>query len=136
MTSEHGKIKKLENDFTKRREIEMSQNQAVTMLSNRRKKRALMIIGIFSLFAIVFAVQIVRAKVNYADVNVQITRQEKKYQHQKAISKVLHAKVAQLNDKSYVEKIIRDRYYYTKPGETVYSFPNQAPKDVNDDDAE
>lgn len=136
MTSEHGKIKKLENDFTKRREIEMSQNQAVTMLSNRRKKRALMIIGIFSLFAIVFAVQIVRAKVNYADVNVQITRQEKKYQHQKATNKVLHAKVAQLNDKSYVEKIIRDRYYYTKPGETVYSFPNQAPKDVNDDDAE
>ncbi len=47
MTSEHGKIKKLENDFTKRREIEMSQNQAVTTLSNRRKKRALMIIGIF-----------------------------------------------------------------------------------------
>ncbi len=34
------------------------------------------------------------------------------------------------------KKIIRDRYYYTKPGETVYSFPNQAPKDVNDDDAE
>lgn len=136
MTSEHGKIKKLENDFTKRREIEMSQNQAVTTLSNRRKKRALMIIGIFSLFAIVFAVQIIRAKVNYADVNVQITRQEKKYQHQKATNKVLHAKVTQLNDKSYVEKIIRDRYYYTKPGETVYSFPNQAPKDVNDDDAE
>ncbi|WP_243686002.1 septum formation initiator family protein [Lentilactobacillus rapi] len=58
----------------------------------------------FSLFAIVFAVQIIRAKVNYADVNVQITRQEKKYQHQKATNKVLHAKVAQLNDKSYVEK--------------------------------
>ncbi|EHO50902.1 FtsB family cell division protein [Lentilactobacillus kisonensis] len=136
MTSKHSKIKKLENDFTRRREIEMDNSQAVAVLSNRRKKRAMFIIGVFAIFVIIFAVQIIRAKVNYADVNVQISRQEKKYHQQKTTNKVLNAKVAQLNDKSYVEKIIRDRYYYTKPGETVYSFPNQAPKDVNDNDAE
>ncbi|GHP13158.1 dihydroorotate dehydrogenase [Lentilactobacillus fungorum] len=136
MTSGHGKIKKLENDFTRRREIEMTQSQATATLSRQRKKRALMIIVIFSFFAIIFAVQIIRAKVNYADVNVRIAKQEKKYQRQKVSNRVLRAKVAQLNDKDYVEKIIRDRYYYTKPGETVYSFPNKAPKDVNDDDAE
>ncbi|WP_243674458.1 septum formation initiator family protein [Lentilactobacillus kisonensis] len=82
----------------------MDNSQAVAVLSNRRKKRAMFIIGVFAIFVIIFAVQIIRAKVNYADVNVQISRQEKKYHQQKTTNKVLNAKVAQLNDKSYVEK--------------------------------
>ncbi|MSE22198.1 septum formation initiator family protein, partial [Lactobacillus parabuchneri] len=92
------------------------------------------ICAVFLFFASIFLIQIVRAKVNYADVNTRIARQQKHLKKQQADHKVLKAQVAQLNDKSYVEQIIRDRYYYTKPGETVYSFPNKAPKDVNDYD--
>ncbi|KRK68978.1 septum formation initiator [Lentilactobacillus buchneri DSM 20057] len=104
------------------------------VLSNRRKKRALVISAIFLFFASIFLIQIVRAKVNYADVHVRIAREQKTLKQQKADQKQLKTQVAQLNDKNYVEQIIRDRYYYTKPGETVYSFPNKAPKDVNDYD--
>ncbi|MDM7492507.1 FtsB family cell division protein [Lentilactobacillus kefiri] len=134
MQQQNGKVKKLDNDFTRRREIELNNSKVTAVLSNRRKKRALIIIAIFVLFASIFLVQIVRAKVNYADVHVQIAREQKNLANQKANNKKLKSQVSQLNDKSYVEQIIRDRYYYTKPGETVYSFPNKAPKDVNDYD--
>lgn len=134
MQQQNGKVKKLDNDFTRRREIELNNSKVTAVLSNRRKKRALIIIAIFVFFASIFLVQIVRAKVNYADVHVQIARKQKNLANQKANNKKLKSQVSQLNDKSYVEQIIRDRYYYTKPGETVYSFPNKAPKDVNDYD--
>lgn len=134
MQQQNGKVKKLDNDFTRRREIELNNSKVTAVLSNRRKKRALIIIAIFVFFASIFLIQIVRAKVNYADVHVQIAREQKNLAHQKANNKKLKSQVSQLNDKSYVEQIIRDRYYYTKPGETVYSFPNKAPKDVNDYD--
>ena len=134
MQQQNGKVKKLDNDSTRRREIELNNSKVTAVLSNRRKKRALIIIAIFVFFASIFLVQIVRAKVNYADVHVQIAREQKNLANQKANNKKLKSQVSQLNDKSYVEQIIRDRYYYTKPGETVYSFPNKAPKDVNDYD--
>ncbi|GAD17550.1 FtsB family cell division protein [Lentilactobacillus otakiensis] len=134
MRQQSGKVKKLDNDFTRRREIELNNSKVTAVLSNRRKKRALVIGAIFLFFASIFLIQIVRAKVNYADVHVQIAREQKDLKQQKVANKQLKAQVSQLNDKSYVEQIIRDRYYYTKPGETVYSFPNKAPKDVNDYD--
>lgn len=134
MTQQSGKVRKLDNDFTRRREIELNNSRVTAVLSNRRKKRALVISAIFLFFASIFLIQIVRAKVNYADVHVRITREQKTLKQQKADQKQLKTQVAQLNDKNYVEQIIRDRYYYTKPGETVYSFPNKAPKDVNDYD--
>lgn len=134
MTQQSGKVRKLDNDFTRRREIELNNSRVTAVLSNRRKKRALVISAIFLFFASIFIVQIVRAKVNYADVHVRIAREQKSLKQQKTDQKQLKTQVAQLNDKNYVEQIIRDRYYYTKPGETVYSFPNKAPKDVNDYD--
>lgn len=134
MRQQSGKVKKLDNDFTRRREIELNNSKVTAVLSNRRKKRALVTGAIFLFFASIFLIQIVRAKVNYADVHVQIAREQKDLKQQKVANKQLKAQVSQLNDKSYVEQIIRDRYYYTKPGETVYSFPNKAPKDVNDYD--
>ncbi|GAA2971952.1 FtsB family cell division protein [Lentilactobacillus parakefiri] len=134
MMQQSGKVRKLDNDFTRRREIELNNSRVTAVLSNRRKKRALVISAIFLFFASIFIVQIVRAKVNYADVHVRIAREQKSLKQQKADQKQLKTQVAQLNDKNYVEQIIRDRYYYTKPGETVYSFPNKAPKDVNNYD--
>ena len=134
MDQQRQKIRKLDNSYTRQRERDFQHAQAAASIRRRRKKRACLIMAVFMFFALIFAVQIVRAKVNYASVNAQITKQEKRAKKVQATHKWLTAEVSQLNDKNYVEQLIRDRYYYTKPGETVYSFPNQAPKDVNDDD--
>ncbi|MFD1123813.1 septum formation initiator family protein [Lentilactobacillus raoultii] len=132
MAQQQQKIRKLENDYTKQRELEFQSDQATAVsVRRRRKKRACIIISVFMIFAMIFAVQIVRAKVNYAAVNAQISKQKQTVKKERVRHKHLTARVSQLNNKDYVEQLIRDRYYYTKPGETVYSFPNQAPKDVD-----
>ncbi len=125
------KIKKLENDYTRQRELDFQSSKGSGSLRQRRKKRACVIVAFFAVFAIIFSVQIVRAKVNYNAVNTQISKQKMEEKKAQAQHSRLSAQVARLNDKNYVEQLIRDRYYYTKPGETVYSFPNQAAKDVN-----
>ncbi len=124
MQQQNGKVKKLDNDFTRRREIELNNSKVTAVLSNRRKT------GVdyychFVFFASIFLVQIVRAKVNYADVHVQIAREQKNLANQKANNKKLKSQVSQLNDKSYVEQIIRDRYYYTNPGKQFTVFPTK-----------
>lgn len=131
MAQQQQKIRKLENNYTRRRELEFQTTKASISVRRRRKKRALIIISVFMIFALIFTAQIIRAKVNYAAVNVQISKQKQKVKKERVQHKRLTAQVSQLNDKDYVEQLIRDRYYYTKPGETVYSFPNKAPKDVN-----
>jgi cell division protein DivIC len=131
MVQQQQKIKKLENDYTRKRELEFQTTKASLSVRRRRRKRACIIFSVFMIFALIFAVQIVRAKVNYAAVNVQISKQKQKVKKEQVNHKRLTARVSQLNDKDYVEQLIRARYYYTKPGETVYSFPNRAPKDVN-----
>ncbi|WCJ52119.1 hypothetical protein OKF32_01725 [Lentilactobacillus buchneri] len=90
MTQQSGKVRKLDNDFTRRREIELNNSRVTAVLSNRRKKRALVISAIFLFFASIFLIQIVRAKVNYADVHVRIAREHKTLKQQKADQKQLN----------------------------------------------
>lgn len=100
-------------------------------LSHKRKRRALEIIGGFACVVLLFGVQIVRAKGNLTQINSQIAKQQANLKSEKATKKQLSVKVKQLNNHSYVEKLIRERYYYTKPGETVYSFPDKAIDDLD-----
>ncbi|AQW21737.1 septum formation initiator [Lentilactobacillus curieae] len=131
MTNSKGKIRKLENEFTKKREIEIMKNKISVKLSAKRKRRAMFIVGLFMLCVCVFGVQIIRAKSNLAQINDQIVKQKADLKTEKATNKKLSVKVKQLNNRSYVEKLIRERYYYTKPGETVYSFPDKAIDDLD-----
>ncbi|MSE21242.1 septum formation initiator family protein, partial [Lactobacillus parabuchneri] len=43
MMQQRGKIQKLDNDFTRRREIELNNSKVTAVLSDRRKKRAMII---------------------------------------------------------------------------------------------
>ncbi len=127
-----GKVRKLENDFTRKSEISMQSKQTSLSLSKRRKRRIVFILAVFMFFACIFAVQIIRAKANLSSINTQLVKDHQTYQRSKMDNQNLNYQVQQLSNKSYVEKVIRDRYYYTKPGETVYSFPDSAPKDITD----
>ena len=58
---------------------------------------------------------------------VRIDRQTAVEQHRlnqaKSKNKELNEEVKQLNDSDYIQKLIREKYYYSKSGETVYTLP-------------
>ncbi|WP_283679348.1 septum formation initiator family protein [Lentilactobacillus sp. Marseille-Q4993] len=128
--TQSNKIKKLENDFTRKKEQELQKHKIFVNLSRRRRRRAIGLISVIVAFTFICAVQIIQAKANLMQVNGQIENRQANLRQQKAKNKELTVKVDQLNDKSYVEKLIRQRYYYTKPGETVYSFPDKSIDDL------
>ncbi|WP_268913871.1 FtsB family cell division protein [Lentilactobacillus sp. SPB1-3] len=131
MAKAKGKISKLENEFTKQRDIEMLQKKISNKLTRTRKGRALGIMAAFLCLILLLGFQIVSAKSNAAQINTQIAKQKANLNDEKSKNKQLGMKIKQLNNNTYVEKLIRERYYYTKPGETVYSFPDKAIDDLD-----
>lgn len=44
----------------------------------------------------------------------------------------LKLRVKQLNDDEYLEKLIREKYYYSRDNETIYNLPDDKAKSVLD----
>lgn len=87
-------------------------------------QRRLIVIGAF--FAIVimlFGSQILLSQRANSQINQQVELSQKKLQKQKATEKDLKVQLNQLQDTNYLEKYVRDKYMYTKPGEQVYNLP-------------
>lgn len=126
---QQNKIHRLNNSYVK----EQGQLAAqAAVVKQRRRNRAMVILGVFAAFVLLFTYQIIHAKANLAQTQVQVAKQKSKIKQKTTKQKQLNTKVKQLNDPDYCEKIIRNRYYYTKSGETVYTFPSDVSKDVND----
>lgn len=90
-------------------------------------KRRLGAIGIvFVLVICVLGFQIINAHQAYSRTVDNIAVSQKKLDKQQATKSDLKVEKAQLNNKSYLEKYIREKYMYSKPGEQVYNLPDAA----------
>jgi len=91
------------------------------------RRRILMIGIIFAIIVVVFGVQIFNAHRTYANTVEQIEVSNQKLAKQKSTKTDLKLEVSQLHNTNYLEKYIREKYMYSKPGEQVYNLPD----DVN-----
>jgi cell division protein DivIC len=57
-------------------------------------------------------------------VSAATTKAEKTLAKEKATNKKLKQQVANLNDDTYVQKYVREKYMYTKSGEVVFNLPD------------
>ena len=88
-------------------------------------RRRMAVIGIiFAVIVIVFGVHIFSAHQTYANTVEQIEISKKKLSSQKEIQSDLKLEVNQLHDTNYIEKYIREKYMYSKPGEQIYNLPS------------
>ncbi len=74
--------------------------------------------------------QIFITKSKISNVSEQQVQTKKDLKKSKVDNQKLKQNIKQLHDKDYIQKVIREKYYYTKPGETVYSLPGDVSKDV------
>lgn len=87
-------------------------------------RRRMAVIGVvFATILVVFGVQIFNAHRTYANTMGQIEVSKTKLSKQKAVQSDLKLEVAQLHDTNYLEKYIREKYMYSKPGEQIYNLP-------------
>lgn len=94
-----------------------------------RKKRFYAIISIFAIFAVFLGVQIFQSRSNLQNIQAQTVTKQHNLDQAQAKNKRLQHQVKLLNDDTYLQKVIRQKYFYTKSGETVYSLtPSSADK--------
>ncbi|GEO77979.1 hypothetical protein FD29_GL000592 [Companilactobacillus mindensis DSM 14500] len=88
-------------------------------------RRRILLIGIvFAIIVVVFGVQIFNAHRTYANTMEQIEISNQKLTKQKATQRDLKLEVSQLHNTNYLEKYIREKYMYSKPGEQIYNLPD------------
>ncbi|WP_099975231.1 MULTISPECIES: FtsB family cell division protein [Lactobacillaceae] len=95
-------------------------------------KRRLIVIGIvFAIICLYFGSQIISSHATYTKTNESISKTSDNLRSQRETNKDLKIEVKQLNNKSYLEKYIRDKYMYTKDGELVYNLPEDATSNID-----
>ena len=87
------------------------------------QRRLIFIGALFAIVILFFGSQIILSQRQYAQTNAQVEQGQTKLQNQKATEKDLKIQLNQLQDTTYLEKYVRDKYMYTKPGEQVYNLP-------------
>ncbi|MCV3763660.1 septum formation initiator family protein [Companilactobacillus farciminis] len=88
-------------------------------------RRRILVIGIiFVIILTVFGVQIFNAHRTYTNTMEQIEVSKQKLDKQKSTQQDLKLEVSQLHNTNYLEKYIREKYMYSKPGEQIYNLPD------------
>ncbi|MCH5465561.1 FtsB family cell division protein [Levilactobacillus tujiorum] len=124
------KIERLENDYTRRLDHQQARAHRHQWLGKRRMRRATRILAVFAVFALVLSIQLVRTNASLHHVQQEVTTSKQKLTATKATNRKLQLQIKQLNDKDYLGRLIRSKYYYSKSGETIYSLPGDHASDV------
>ncbi|WP_125567098.1 FtsB family cell division protein [Companilactobacillus insicii] len=121
-------VRKLANSNVSVLEPKQKKTSTKPSRSNFEKKvhkRRLVTIGVlFAIVLLILGSQIVSAHMTYTSTAQKIEVNQKKLSKQKATQSDLKVEINQLKDKNYLEKYIREKYMYSKPGELVYNLPD------------
>lgn len=130
MKEDKQKIKVMDNDFY--REKTAAKKRMVA--KNRRYLQHKVIMRLFAVIAVVVTVgclvQVGRNLWQAHTVKQQTTMAQKKLDKVKKDNASLKLRVKQLNDDEYLEKLIREKYYYSRDNETIYNLPDDKAKSV------
>jgi cell division protein DivIC len=94
------------------------------------RHRALALVAALALLLCLFGFNIYRVASAQAEVQGNLHRSRQEMATVKAQNDKLKTSVQQLNDPNYLEKYIREKYYFSKPGEIIFSLPGDKGKDV------
>lgn len=130
MKEDKQKIKVMDNDFY--REKTAAKKRMVA--KNRRYLQHKVIMRLFAVIAVgvtvVCLVQVGRNLWQAHTVKQQTTTAQKKLDKVKKDNSSLKLRVKQLNDDEYLEKLIREKYYYSRDNEMIYNLPDDKAKSV------
>ena len=84
------------------------------------------ILAIFAVVFLIFGIQLIMVHVQTNKINAQAVTTNKQLTKLKKSNKNLEEQATNLRDPDYLSKMIRYKFYYSKPGETIYNIPETA----------
>ena len=119
------------SNATNLHEYESINHDNVTHISSKKsrvseihKRRIIALLSVMGVVFLFFGFQIGQAQVVNNDMNQKIAVQQKKYKMQKEVNSNLKDRIKELNNKDYLEKVIRSKYSYSKSDEQIYNLPS------------
>ncbi|KZT83338.1 Cell division protein DivIC stabilizesFtsL against RasP cleavage [Lactiplantibacillus plantarum] len=125
------KIKQLDNDYI--RQVATDEHGQAQRVAQVRRRRFILIVAVFGALILFFGFQLINTRSNLHQVNRQVATSQVKLKKVQQKNSQLEGQIKQLNNKDYLQKLLRSKYDYTKSGETVYSLPNDNAADVTAD---
>ncbi|WP_349604123.1 FtsB family cell division protein [Lactiplantibacillus plantarum] len=122
------KIKQLDNDYI--RQVATDEHGQAQRVAQVRRRRFILIVAVFGALILFFGFQLINTRSNLHQVNHQVATSQVKLKKVQQKNNQLESQIKQLNNKDYLQKLLRSKYDYTKSGETVYSLPNDNAADV------
>ena len=122
------KIKQLDNDYI--RQVATDEHGQAQRVAQVRRRRFILIVAVFGALILFFGFQLINTWSNLHQVNRQVATSQVKLKKVQQKNNQLESQIKQLNNKDYLQKLLRSKYDYTKSGETVYSLPNDNAADV------
>ncbi|MBY8575979.1 FtsB family cell division protein [Lactiplantibacillus plantarum] len=122
------KIKQLDNDYI--RQVATDEHGQAQRAAQVRRRRFILIVAVFGALILFFGFQLINTRSNLHQVNRQVATSQVKLKKVQQKNNQLESQIKQLNNKDYLQKLLRSKYDYTKSGETVYSLPNDNAADV------
>lgn len=122
------KIKQLDNDYI--RQVATDEHGQAQRVAQVRRRRFILIVAVFGALILFFGFQLINTRSNLHQVNRQVATSQVKLKKVQQKNNQLESQIKQLNNKDYLQKLLRSKYDYTKSGETVYSLPNNNAADV------
>ncbi|MDN6213073.1 MAG: septum formation initiator family protein [Lactiplantibacillus plantarum] len=122
------KIKQLDNDYI--RQVATDEHGQAQRVAQVRRRRFILIVAVFGGLILFFGFQLINTRSNLHQVNRQVATSQVKLKKVQQKNNQLESQIKQLNNKDYLQKLLRSKYDYTKSGETVYSLPNDNAADV------
>lgn len=104
--------------------------QSRRLIRRRHLIRESIITVIIVVVILVLGIQLFHAHQQKVQLHHQVQIDRVELSREKAMHRQLKLNVKQMHSKTYLEQLIRQRYGYSKPGETIYSLPGDVAKDV------
>lgn len=121
------KVQSLDNQYIQKQTLKSIEDRRQKLVRATHKRRLIIMSVVFGALILFFGIQIMGSKQNSQALQVQAQASQTKLNHAKQKNQNLKLKVRQLNDTTYLEKLIRERYYYSKSGEIIFSLPGDKP---------
>ncbi|MCD2255943.1 FtsB family cell division protein [Agrilactobacillus fermenti] len=121
-------VKSLNNDFTKIQTLKNINDRRKQYVRQVHKRRLYLIAILLSIVTAFLGLQIFQTHRNTQQLQSQVQMSKTQLQKAQTQNTDLKQNVQQLNNADYLEKVIREKYYYSKPGEIIFSLPGDKPQ--------
>lgn len=118
------KVTSIGNQFAQEAEHKQQIEAHRQYLRHVHRRRMLILLIVLVVVLIALGAQIIGTKRTNANLQQQVQVQQKQLSKTKATNDNLKIQVKQLNNKTYIEKLIRYKYDYSKKGEIIFTLPD------------